>query len=67
MPAMATSNHSCAFDDDKNRAVLREMHSALRPGGRALIELNHKDGPLPGWLPAGVEGVGEAFMIDERD
>jgi SAM-dependent methyltransferase len=55
------------FDDDQNRTVLREVHRALRPGGRFLVELNHKDGLLPTWLPSTVEHSGEAIMTDERD
>lgn len=35
------------FDDEQNRRVLRDVHSALRPGGRFLVELNHKDGAPP--------------------
>ena len=42
------------FDDDQNRGVLAQVHRALRPGGRFLIELNHKDGLLPHWLPGGL-------------
>jgi SAM-dependent methyltransferase len=55
------------FDDDQNRAVLARVHQALRPGGRFLIELNHKDGLLPHWLPAGVTEVDGDLMIDQRD
>jgi hypothetical protein len=29
------------FDDDGNRTVLREVRRVLRPGGRALLDLNH--------------------------
>lgn len=31
------------FPDEENREVLRQMHAALRPGGRSLIELIHRD------------------------
>lgn len=55
------------FDDEQNRSVLREVHRALRPGGRFLVELNHKDGLLPTWMPSTVVNSGEAAMIDERE
>lgn len=31
------------FDDEENREVLRQVRTALRPGGRFLVELNHRD------------------------
>ena len=55
------------FDDAQNRAVLREVQRTLRPGGRFLLELNHKDGLLPIWVPSTVHRAGEAIMIDERE
>jgi SAM-dependent methyltransferase len=55
------------FDDEQNRGVLGQVHRALRPGGRFLVELNHRDGLLPAWLPVSVEHAGQAVMIDERD
>ena len=55
------------FDDDQNRQVLGDVHRVLRPGGRFLIELNHKDGLLSTWMPATVARDGEAVMLDERE
>jgi SAM-dependent methyltransferase len=55
------------FDDEQNRAVLADVHRALRRGGRFLIELNHKDGLLPHWLPATVTEVDGDLMIDARE
>jgi SAM-dependent methyltransferase len=55
------------FDDDTNRQVLGDVCHALRPGGRLLLELNHKDGLLPTWLPVSVARDGEAVMLDERE
>jgi SAM-dependent methyltransferase len=54
------------FDDDQNRKVLSLVHRALKPRGRFLVELNHKDGLLPHWLPATVEEGDGAIMIDRR-
>ncbi len=55
------------FDDAQNRGVLAEVLRALRPGGRFLVELNHKDGLLPCWVPSTVVQVAEDVMIDERE
>ncbi|HEY6415821.1 MAG TPA: class I SAM-dependent methyltransferase [Acidimicrobiales bacterium] len=55
------------FDDAQNRAVLAQVHRALRPGGRFLIELIHKDGLLPHWLPVTVTETGDGVLIDQRE
>jgi hypothetical protein len=47
--------------------VLTQVHRALRPGGRFLVELIHKDGLLPDWVPATVSDVDEGILIDERE
>ena len=54
------------FDDQQNRDVLAGVYRALRPGGRFLVELNHKDGLLPHWLPATVDHIGDDRLIEER-
>jgi len=54
------------FDDEQNRGVLAQVYTALLPGGRFLIELNHKDGLLPTWSDATVARAGDALLIDER-
>lgn len=54
------------FDDAQNRAVLAEVHHALRPGGRFLLDMIHKDGLLPHWMPSTVVEVGGALQVDER-
>lgn len=53
------------FDDATNRDVLQRVFQALRPGGRFLVELNHKDGLLPHYLPSAVGRVGEDLLVDE--
>lgn len=56
------------FDDDQNRLVLAEVRRCLLPGGRFLIELNHRDGLLPVWRPTDVvHRPGGGMMIDERE
>ena len=54
------------WDDTTNRDILRRVQRALRPGGRFLIELNHKDGLLPHYLPSTVAHVGDDLLIDEH-
>jgi SAM-dependent methyltransferase len=53
-------------DQDADRAVLREIRRVLRPGGRLLVETNHRDRlpartPLREWYPLG----GGAFLLSE--
>ncbi len=55
------------FDDEQNRALLTSVHDALRSGRRFLLELNHKDGLLPTWLPSTVVEVDGSILIDRRE
>ncbi len=51
-------------DDEEDRRVLRAAHSALRPGGRLLIENNNLAELLGRWQPwVAVERDGD-FMLD---
>jgi SAM-dependent methyltransferase len=52
------------FDDDENRAVLREAHRALRLGGRLAIENNNLPELLRRWQPATVLERDGDFAID---
>lgn len=54
------------FDDEQNRQVLSQVFDSLKVGGRFLVELNHKDGLLPRWVPSSVERSAEGMLIDER-
>jgi SAM-dependent methyltransferase len=54
------------FDDDENRAVLREVQRALRPGGRLVLELNHRDNLMMRLLPSIVTEVDGDLMADRH-
>ena len=59
------------FDDEENRAVLREFQRALRPGGKLLLETLHRDrivktSPPPGVPTAFLHERGEDVMIDRN-
>ncbi len=51
-------------DDDIQ--VLRQIHKALKPGGRLLIELISRDGLLKNYLPYGVEHLDDGTLITEE-
>jgi SAM-dependent methyltransferase len=55
------------FDDDQNRLVLDQVRRCLRPGGRLMLELNHRDGLLPMWRTSDVVHGPNGMMIDERE
>src|SRR2546425_2702214 len=52
------------FDDEQNRAVLAGAHRGLRPGGRLLLELNHKDGLLPRFVASTVQELDGDIQIE---
>ena len=53
------------FDDADNRRVLAEAYRALRPGGRLLLDLNHRDPLLRVFHPAGIEERDGDFLLDK--
>lgn len=53
------------FDDEDNRRVLAEAHRSLGPGGRLLLDLNHRDPLLRVLHPAGVEERDGNFLLDK--
>ncbi len=52
------------FDDDGNREVLSQIVRALRPGGRAALELNNRDLIVREFQPARVSERDGDLMID---
>jgi SAM-dependent methyltransferase len=52
------------FDDDGNRRVLAEVARALRPGGRFLVELMHRDWLMGRFRPANVVERDGDLLVD---
>jgi SAM-dependent methyltransferase len=55
------------FDDETNRAVLRQFHDALRPGGRLALETMNIARTLLNFRPLQIEERGDDFMIDRAE
>lgn len=55
------------FDDEGNRAVLRELRRVLRPGGRAAVELNHLPRILATFQRQGFIRRGGDVALDEHE
>jgi SAM-dependent methyltransferase len=53
------------FGDEENRAVLRQAHDTLKPGGQLLMELNNRDNLLGRLQRAVVVERDGNFMIDQ--
>ncbi len=53
------------FEDEQNRAVLREAQRALKPSGKLLIELNNRDFILSHLQHASVVERDGNYMIDQ--
>jgi SAM-dependent methyltransferase len=54
------------FDDDGNRAVLHELRRVLRPGGRAVLELQHLPVVLARFQLQSFVRRGADVMLDEH-
>ncbi len=54
------------FDDEGNRAVLRELRRVLRPGGRAVLDLNHLPRTLATFQLQSFVRRGADVMLDEH-
>ena len=54
------------FADDDNRKVLAEARKALKPGGRLVMELLHRENLMRRFMPEGVVERDDNVMIDFR-
>jgi SAM-dependent methyltransferase len=52
--------------DDDNQRVLRQVHRALRPGGRFLLETMHRDALVRGFQPFGVLRHEDGLVVTEE-
>jgi SAM-dependent methyltransferase len=55
------------FDDEGNRAVLRELRRVLRPGGRAILDLNNLPRLLATFQRQAFVRRGADVLLDEHD
>jgi SAM-dependent methyltransferase len=54
------------FDDETDRAILRQIHKVLRSGGQLLLELLHCPALMRSYLPSVVTRRGDDAVIDEH-
>ncbi len=54
------------FEDEENRQALREMHAALKPGGRLVLDHVHRDDLLRRLAPDVVTERDGDYMIDRH-
>ena len=55
------------FDDDSdNQLVLRQVHKALRPGGRFLIDTMHRDALVRRFQPFGITRHDDGLIVTEE-
>ena len=54
------------FDDDGNRAWVREARKALRPGGRLVLDLWNRDAMSGVWLPVTMNERDGDLLIDRH-
>lgn len=54
------------FDDETNRAILRQVRGVLKPHGRVLLELNHAPNLIRSYVPVSIMRRGKDAMIDEH-
>jgi SAM-dependent methyltransferase len=54
------------FDDEGNRAWLREARRTLRPAGRLVIELHNRDAFARNWLPVTMSERDGDLLVDRH-
>jgi len=54
------------FDDDTNKQILAEILRVLRPGGRFVVHLNHRDALMSRFTPSAVVERDGNLMIDQH-
>jgi SAM-dependent methyltransferase len=52
--------------DDEDQRVLEQVHKALRPGGRFLLETMHRDALVRGFQPFGVMRHEDGLLVTEE-
>ncbi len=52
--------------DAEDQLVLHQVHRALRPGGRLLLELMHRDALIRGFQPFGVSRREDGLLVTEE-
>ena len=53
-------------DDDEDAAVLREVRRVLRPDGRFLLEVEHRDGMLAAWRASEASRTADGTVVVEE-
>jgi SAM-dependent methyltransferase len=54
------------FDDDGNRAWLREARKALRPGGRLALDVHNRDAFARNWIPVTMTERDGDLLVDRH-
>jgi SAM-dependent methyltransferase len=55
------------FDDEGNRAWLREARKALRPGGRLVLDVHNRDAFARNWLPVSMSERDGDLLVERHE